>query len=75
MNTKPVCSLLLACVLVGCASSVQWVQAGKTEAETERDYKECRKQTEQQHGQNVASPHFTADLNQCMKSKGYQPKD
>jgi hypothetical protein len=75
MNPKPFCSLAMACLLAGCASSVHWVQEGKTQAETERDYTECREQTEQQHGPNVKSPHFTADLNQCMESKGYKRKD
>ena len=71
----PVLGWLLVGILgTGCASHPQWVQEGKTEADTERDYNECYKQTKQRYGTDLESPHFTADLNQCMESRGYKRK-
>jgi hypothetical protein len=66
-------SLLIA-TLVACVATVEWVQEGKTEAETQRDYKECYAQTQQRYGTNLESPHFKADLDQCMESRGYRRK-
>jgi hypothetical protein len=70
LTATTVCSLLIA-TLSACAS-VGWVQEGKTEAETQRDYKECYAQTQQRYGTNLESPHFKADLHQCMESRGYR---
>jgi hypothetical protein len=53
---------------------VRWKQEGKTQEETERDYKQCEKLTRDRYGPipNQDSPHFEADLNSCMESKGYK---
>ena len=64
--------VLMVMILTGCATKVHWVQEGKTEAETERDYQECYAHTQQRYGTDLESPHFTADLHQCMESRGYQ---
>jgi starvation-inducible outer membrane lipoprotein len=74
VNRKAICFLVMSLLLTGCASHPQWVQAGKTEAETERDYNECYAQTQQRYGTNLETPHFKADLNQCMESRGYTRK-
>lgn len=71
----PIVSLLLCVLVLGCASQVHWAQEGKTEAETERDYRDCVDQTQKRYGTIVESPHFTTDLNQCMESKGYKRKE
>jgi len=70
---------VLGCLLIGvlvaaCATKVEWTQEGKTEADTERDYDACYAQTSQRYGSDLESPHFTADLNQCMESRGYRRK-
>ena len=64
--------LLTVMLVTACATKVQWTQEGKTEADTERDYDECYAQTSQRYGTNLESPHFTADLHQCMESRGYK---
>lgn len=66
--------LLMVVLVTACATKVEWTQEGKTEAETERDYKECYDQTQKRYGTNLESPHFTTDLNQCMESRGYRRK-
>jgi len=66
--------LLMVILLTACATKVEWAQPGKTEADTERDYDECYAQTKQRYGTDLQSPHFTADLNQCMESRGYKRK-
>ena len=67
--------LLMVILLTACATKVEWTQAGKTEADTERDYDECHARTTQRYGTNLKSPHFTADLDQCMESKGYKRRN
>jgi hypothetical protein len=74
MKLKAVGVLLMVVLLAGCASHAQWVQEGKTQVDTERDYDECYAQTKQRYGTDLESPHFTADLNQCMESRGYRRK-
>jgi hypothetical protein len=64
---------VLLAAFAACASA-EWVQEGKTDAETQRDYKECYAQTQQRYGTNLESPHFKADLDQCMESRGYHRK-
>ena len=66
--------LLMVILVTACATKVEWTQEGKTEADTERDYDECYAQTTQRYGTDLQSPHFTADLNQCMESRGYRRK-
>jgi hypothetical protein len=65
---------LIMCLCAACSSTPRYHQAGKTEAETERDYKDCEKLTRDRYGSrpNQDSPHFRADLDSCMESKGYQ---
>ncbi len=74
MNRTAAWLLLVLALLTGCATKVEWVQEGKSDAETQRDYKECYAQTKQRYGTDLESPHFTADLNQCMESRGYKRK-
>ena len=74
MIVKAVGVLLMVMLLAGCVSHTQWVQEGKTQFDTERDYDECYAQTKQRYGTDLESPHFTADLNQCMESRGYRRK-
>jgi hypothetical protein len=72
MNTKKMWFLLLLLLMTGCAARPVWVQEGKTEAETERDFNNCYAQAQQRFGTNVESPLFTTDVNQCMESRGYK---
>ena len=72
MKTKLLCLALALCFCAGCSSSPRWKQDGKTQAETERDYKACYTATRDRYGSDLQSPPFTTDLNQCMESKGYK---
>ena len=40
-----------------------------------RDHAECRKLVTEKYGTDLESPHFTADLDQCMQSRGYHKKE
>ena len=62
------CSL---CVLAACATDPHYSQPGKSDEEMRRDYTECRKQVTEKYGTNLESPHATADLDQCMQTRGY----
>ena len=72
MNTKWMRFLLLLLLMTGCASSPVWVQEGKTEAETERDFNSCYAQATQRLGTNLESPLLSTAVDQCMESKGYK---
>jgi hypothetical protein len=71
MNTKTMWCLLMLLLITGCASRPLWLQEGKTEAETERDFNNCYAQAKQKFGTNLESPLFTTAVNQCMESRGY----
>jgi hypothetical protein len=62
------------CLITACATVPQWYQEGKSEEETSRDYAQCRKQVTEKHGTDLESPHFKADLDQCMEIRGYHKK-
>ena len=66
--------LLISVLVMACATKVEWTQEGKKGTDTERDYNACYAQTSQRYGTDLESPHFTADLNQCMESQGYRRK-
>ena len=59
-------------LMTGCASKQVWLQDGKSEAETERDFNNCYGQAKQKFGTNLESPLFTTAVNQCMESRGYK---
>ena len=59
-------------LMTGCAAKPLWVQEGKTEAETERDFDACYAQAKQKSGTSLESPLFTTAVNQCMESRGYK---
>jgi hypothetical protein len=59
------------CMLSACAADPHWSQQGKSDEEMRRDYAECRKQITEKYGANLESPHFNADLDQCMQMRGY----
>ena len=65
---------MVLALVTACASRPDWVQEGKTEADTDRDYTQCYQQTQQRYGTNLESPHFKTDLDQCMESRGYKKK-
>lgn len=71
------CLALALCLCATCSSAPRWKQEGKTQEQTERDYKECEKLTRDRYGSiaNQDSPHFQADLNSCMESRGYKRDD
>jgi len=71
---RPLFIALVICSVAACSSTPRWKQEGKTQAETDHDYKLCYTQTRDKYGSDLQSPHFTADLNSCMESKGYNPK-
>jgi hypothetical protein len=81
MNTMMIrrlfCLALALCLCATCSSAPRWKQEGKTQEQTERDYKECEKLTRDRYGSiaNQDSPHFQADLNSCMESRGYKRDD
>ena len=72
MNTKTMWFLLLLLLMTGCAARPVWVQEGKTEAETQRDFTDCYAQVKQRFGTKLESPEFTTAVNQCMESRGYK---
>jgi hypothetical protein len=59
------------CMLSACAADPHWSQQGKSDEEMRRDHAECRKQVTEKYGTNLESPHFNADLDQCMQMRGY----
>jgi hypothetical protein len=69
------CLALALCFAAGCSTTPHWKQEGKTQAEMERDYKECYALTRDRYGSDLQSPPFTTDLNQCMEKKGYRRDD
>ena len=71
MKRTAIRCLLAVLLISGCASRPNWVQEGKSDAETDRDYRECYDQTQKKYGTNLESPHFRVDLDQCMESRGY----
>jgi len=77
MSQRLFCLALALCLCAACSSAVRWKQEGKTQEETERDYKQCEQLTRDRYGPipNQDSPHFEADLNSCMESKGYKRDD
>ncbi len=72
MNTKTIWFLLMLLLVTGCAAKQVWMQEGKTEAETERDFNNCYAQAKQRFGTSLESPHLTTAVNQCMESRGYK---
>jgi hypothetical protein len=63
------------CMLSACAADPHWSQQGKSDEEMRRDHAECRKLITEKYGTDLESPHFTADLDQCMQSRGYRKED
>ena len=63
------------CFLPACAAAPHWYQQGKSDEEMRRDHTECRKVVTEKYGTDLESPHFTADLDQCMESRGYHKKE
>jgi hypothetical protein len=72
MNTKTIRFMLTLFLMTGCAPRALWVQEGKTETETERDFNDCYAEAKQKFGTNLESPLFTTAVNQCMESRGYK---
>ncbi len=71
--------MILLALLSACASpEIPWSQEGKTETETQREYKECvffaRNRQESDISDINSSPFAKVDLEQCMLSRGYKPK-
>ena len=71
VNTKTMWLVLVLFLMAGCASRPVWVQEGKTDTQTERDFNDCHTQAKQKFGTNLESPLFTTAVNQCMESRGY----
>lgn len=71
MKTKLLCLALALCFCAGCSSSPRWKQDGKTQEETERDYKTCYGLTRDKHP-GIDPAFFDVDLNSCMEAKGYK---
>lgn len=69
-------TMILLAFLSACATpEIQWSQEGKTETETQRDYKECVVFARNRQESDInASPFAKVDLEQCMLSRGYKPK-
>jgi hypothetical protein len=72
-------TLILLALLSACATpEIPWRQEGKTEADTEQDYKACvffaRNRQESDISDINSSPFAKVDLEQCMLSRGYKPK-
>ena len=63
------------CFLTACAADPHWYQQGKSDEEMRRDHADCRKVLTEKYGTDLESPHFTADLDQCMESRGYHKKE
>ena len=72
MNTRTMHLLLMVLLVTGCAARPVWVQEGKTDAETQRDFNDCYAQAKQRFGTNLESPLFTTHVTQCMESRGYK---
>ena len=71
MKAKLLCVALALCFCAGCSSSPRWKQNGKTQAETERDYKACYVLVRDKYP-GIDPAFFNVDLNTCMESKGYK---
>jgi len=68
-------TLIPLALLSACATpEIPWSQEGKTETETEREYKECGFFARNRQDSDLASPFVKVDLEQCMLSRGYKPK-
>ena len=71
MKAKLLCVAPALCVCAGCSSSPRWKQDGKTQAETERDYKACNVLARDKNP-GIDPAFFNVDLNSSMESKGYK---
>jgi hypothetical protein len=58
-------------VVIGCAG--QWVQSGKTDVDSRRDYFDCENVIVTKHGGWQRVEPFTAgmEIRECMQVKGY----
>ena len=72
MNAKTMWFFLIFLVMTGCASKQVWMQEGKTETETERDFNDCYAQATQKFGADFESPRLSTAVKQCMESRGYK---
>jgi hypothetical protein len=71
MIAKLLSIILVLCFCAGCSSSPRWKQDGKTQEETERDYKICY-DLARDRDPGIDPPFFNVNLNSCMESKGYK---
>jgi hypothetical protein len=69
-------AMILLVLLTACATpEIPWTQEGKTETDTEQDYKACGFFARNRQESDInASPFIKVDLEQCMLSRGYKPK-
>lgn len=64
--------LIVTLVLTGCAPG-RWVQAGKTNLDSRRDYADCENVIVTKHGgwQRVEPFMAAFEIRECMQLKGY----
>lgn len=69
---KTVLVALMVLIASGCAG--RWVQAGKTDLDSRRDYFDCENVIVTKHGGWQGVEPFTAamEINECMQVKGYR---
>ena len=69
---KMVLVSLIVIVATGCATG-RWVQPGKTDLDSRRDYFDCENVIVTKHGGSQRVEPFTAamEIRECMQVKGY----
>lgn len=66
-------TLIVTCLLIGCATKPDWVQAGKTQQDAKYDAVQCYDGLLKQHSslEGFTQQEIYQLQSECMKEKGY----